>query len=288
MTDGDALLRAVLEAPDDDAPRLIYADWLEESATAGDPCPRSGTYPSYLPCGKPCPVCRGENVIPDGRRERAEFIRVGCELARTQWVLAPGWMGGAGGKVPADVSKYDALRRRERELFRGRHDWLGVRPPATSSRTGDTTLTIIDGDGDRMKAEFYRGFAGALISTTADFLRWAPTVFKAHPVTFVRLADREPWDDNHVDSGSAAVWYTVRRDDYEGRSPYHPASDVPHALWRLLAGALDVDRRTKMYRTADAAHLALSAACVAYGRSRANLPPLSAYPLPVPIPPPAR
>src|SRR5262249_53807530 len=33
MTD-DALLRAVLAAPDDDAPRLVYADWLEER---GDP-----------------------------------------------------------------------------------------------------------------------------------------------------------------------------------------------------------------------------------------------------------
>ena len=31
---GAALLRAVLEAPDDDAPRLVYADWLDEQ---GDP-----------------------------------------------------------------------------------------------------------------------------------------------------------------------------------------------------------------------------------------------------------
>ena len=30
MTDGEAILRSVLLAPDDDAPRLIYADWLEE------------------------------------------------------------------------------------------------------------------------------------------------------------------------------------------------------------------------------------------------------------------
>ena len=46
--DADALLRAVLAAPDDDAPRLIYADWLDEH---GDPA-------------------------------RAEFIRVQVELAR--------------------------------------------------------------------------------------------------------------------------------------------------------------------------------------------------------------
>src|SRR5262245_23073250 len=43
----EAFLRSIIEAPDDDAPRLVYADWLEEN---GDP-------------------------------ERAEFIRVQCRLA---------------------------------------------------------------------------------------------------------------------------------------------------------------------------------------------------------------
>jgi len=43
------LLQAVLDAPDDDTPRLIYADWLEEH----------------------------------NQPERANFIRVQCELART-------------------------------------------------------------------------------------------------------------------------------------------------------------------------------------------------------------
>jgi uncharacterized protein (TIGR02996 family) len=50
MPDADTFLRAVLEKPDDDAPRLIYADWLDEN---GDP-------------------------------ERAEFIRLQCALAARQ------------------------------------------------------------------------------------------------------------------------------------------------------------------------------------------------------------
>jgi uncharacterized protein (TIGR02996 family) len=45
-----AFLSDILEYPDDDAPRLIYADWLEEH----------------------------------GQPERAEFIRVQCELARME------------------------------------------------------------------------------------------------------------------------------------------------------------------------------------------------------------
>jgi uncharacterized protein (TIGR02996 family) len=48
MHDRDALLRAIIENPDDDAPRLIYADWLDEH---GDP-------------------------------DRATFIRLQCELGR--------------------------------------------------------------------------------------------------------------------------------------------------------------------------------------------------------------
>jgi uncharacterized protein (TIGR02996 family) len=58
MTQDDAFLQAIVDAPDDDTPRLIYADWLEER---GDP--------------------------------RGEFIRVQCQLAKLdeadpkQWAL---------------------------------------------------------------------------------------------------------------------------------------------------------------------------------------------------------
>jgi len=67
MSDAAALLAAIRAAPDDDAPRLIYADWLEEH----------------------------------GQRERAEFIRVQCELARND---SP------------------TLRQREAELLAEHHD----------------------------------------------------------------------------------------------------------------------------------------------------------------------
>lgn len=49
MTDHDALLVAILSHPDEDTPRLIYADWLQENGDA----------------------------------DRGEFIRIDVELART-------------------------------------------------------------------------------------------------------------------------------------------------------------------------------------------------------------
>jgi uncharacterized protein (TIGR02996 family) len=47
VNDGEALYRAILESPEDDAPRLLYADWLDEH----------------------------------GDVKRAEFIRLQCELS---------------------------------------------------------------------------------------------------------------------------------------------------------------------------------------------------------------
>lgn len=76
-----ALLAAVLANPEDDACRLIYADWLDEQ----------------------------------GRCEQAEFIRLQCELARlkpphTQFLDNPT-------AYPDCGCYYCALRRRERELL---------------------------------------------------------------------------------------------------------------------------------------------------------------------------
>lgn len=50
MTDGELLLAAILEHPEEDTPRLVYADWLEEN----------------------------------GEGERAEFIRVQVKISKTR------------------------------------------------------------------------------------------------------------------------------------------------------------------------------------------------------------
>src|SRR4051794_12921603 len=51
MSDAQGLLAAICDQPEDDAPRLVYADWLEEHGQADD-------------------------------RARAELIRVQCAAAR--------------------------------------------------------------------------------------------------------------------------------------------------------------------------------------------------------------
>ena len=109
MTDHDALLAAILAAPEDDAPRLIYADWLEEH----------------------------------GQADRAAFIRVGCEAARLDSLCSKSKSGETctydedecivcGVEKPSNLN---ALRRRERDLLLKRDEfvprwagWFGLPP----------------------------------------------------------------------------------------------------------------------------------------------------------------
>jgi uncharacterized protein (TIGR02996 family) len=75
MSDRVPFLRAICESPLDDAPRLVFADWLDERGDAADAA-------------------------------RAEFIRVQCELAREP--PAPGrWS-------PLHLRQLDLLRDHER------------------------------------------------------------------------------------------------------------------------------------------------------------------------------
>lgn len=91
MDDGHALLKSILEQPEDTVARLVYADWLEENAgyMSCGICRGSGRGKPLvrrLPHGEhryeprpPCHNCNGSGRTSDGAREQAEFIRVQCE-----------------------------------------------------------------------------------------------------------------------------------------------------------------------------------------------------------------
>jgi uncharacterized protein (TIGR02996 family) len=142
MTDRDALIRCILESPNDDLPRLIFADWLEEH----------------------------------GEAARAEFIRVQCELARTNPVIVElvGSMSSRKWEAP-EYRRVDELRRRERELWdsTGSYRWFGdewlgwVLGPGVNHRT-------------RQSGNLTRGFISSISCSWSDFIRvresliWSP------------------------------------------------------------------------------------------------------------------
>lgn len=129
MPDADALLAAVLADPADDFPRLVFADWLEEHGDA----------------------------------DRAEFIRLQCELAGT-----------------ADPPL--AARARERTLLATR---------------GAGWLAPLRADGEPLAGkgthgQFVRGFVEVVWMPAAVFLRRADRLFARTPARELRVTRADP------------------------------------------------------------------------------------------------
>lgn len=167
------LLGEVCSAPDDDIPRLVLADWLEEH----------------------------------GQSERAEFVRVQCELAAAVPPVGvkdrpTDLLGGQGrvfhkrGRESAWGKRQAFLRRRERELWGMSLGWTWPFEGAINW--------------------FSRGFASSLTCTAADWLAHADALAwhqdhstaacppTAQPITKVVLTtvpdfhfDDYPWATNN-------------------------------------------------------------------------------------------
>lgn len=163
MTHEEAFLRAILEAPDDDTPRLVFADYLEE--TGRDPA-------------------------------RAEFVRVQIELAGLphpgpgHLPTAPALMKTrAGGSLvddsdPPCACDFCRRKRREQGLLPAMHCRAIVRVGYVWGLDLDFPCPC--------PWEFRRGFVETVTLPAALFLEHAAALFAAAPVTEVRLTDREP------------------------------------------------------------------------------------------------
>jgi uncharacterized protein (TIGR02996 family) len=117
MSDSAALLAAIRTHPDEDAPRLVYADWLEEH----------------------------------DQPERAEFIRVECETARTD----------------RDSPMYPQLLRRSGQLSaRNAARWFG---PLADDDVVDHIIT-------------QRGFIDCVVLPADGFAAHAEIIFAHAPV----------------------------------------------------------------------------------------------------------
>lgn len=159
MTDRQAFIDAIIAQPDDDLPRLIFADWLDEQ----------------------------------GEGERAEFIRVQCELATFDGKM-PDYVDGLN-----KVQRYNAILCRERELlFRERSinqsggdtDWFiqdvsipgGLPTHAVRLANGnDVPVSII------LKHSWIRGFVEQITCSWSDWQRHADAIRSATPLRKVRL-----------------------------------------------------------------------------------------------------
>lgn len=168
----EPFLAAICATPEDDGPRLIYSDWLEERGDA----------------------------------ERAEFIRVQCKLARLdprpmRTMIARIDRGEvqqnsdeAKGSILAQAA-YDDLEKRERELL----------PIVIES----CKLTVSGPGGDwswlpQKQSIFRRGFVDEYTTDAEFWMVVGDAILAAHPVQVVRLTtwpDTAMWDQIAKDFG---------------------------------------------------------------------------------------
>lgn len=283
MTDADALLASILAYPEDDLPRLVFADWLDEN----------------------------------GEHERAEFIRIGCELLVTpeyvqEYVTAAydtffGELAIEPRNCNVRNRQYDLLRRRERELLRensGR--WFSIGKYAACSvwdHSPTVRWRVPSSERDVMTADHSRGFIEAVRLPLAEFLggecsrcrglagNWneesgdfaatcvackgtgrtdgiAKRLFTSQPITRVEFTDREPGQ-----YANTREWYWVRWTE----DVTYPMHTLPAEIFDRMAGESHTDQLgtvSKHYATEGHAIDALSDCLVRLGRSLANLRPL--------------
>ena len=254
MTDEAALMRAVLDHPHDDLPRLAYADWLEENAETAA-CGRCGgdrerswqepVYGGFVTVS--CPSCGGTGYVADARAERAEFIRVQCELARIGNPHPDSPKGSMCGDPACPCIRRWPLGVRERKVWAGHGRAAEWFPDIGMAVTiGQSVSDAAERAGLRV-AFIRRGFVEAVTLPLATFREHAAALFAAHPLLEVRLSDAVVYPSGGNDTYylGGLGWFPVK---YWGR-----LENLPSRL-----AVLD----------------AASAVCVAWGRERAGLAPV--------------
>ena len=85
MTDREALLAAIHAAPDDDLPRLVYADWLEENAGAVSPIERKSAGERAAFIRAQIEAARAEPLSPAAREAEERARRLLTDTHREAW-----------------------------------------------------------------------------------------------------------------------------------------------------------------------------------------------------------
>lgn len=255
MTDGERLLRRILECPEDDAPRLIYSDWLEEQGR--DASARFVRSQIWKDTARTVPLSYIDPVI-----ERIMGVQ-------------PHQMSNSGCKVEAIVAATGqsttlAIYRRGfvKEVRLTCAAFVGGRCEACGGR-GVLYQTM---PPDSCGCPECGGTEDT--SGTGRIEGVASELFQRHPITGVRLVDKKPHSD---DRNPTCGWWP------EGfLSAHGTPHDIPKELhdnlrdWEPTPRPFNNNQNGwRFYKSESDANAALSRACVAYGRQLAGLPPLT-------------
>jgi uncharacterized protein (TIGR02996 family) len=181
VSEEDGFIQAILGDPDDDTPRLVFADWLEERGE-----PRA----EFIRAQCALAERRGDRVraafMSLGQNLRAEHERAPGGLIR-DWLVRHNYqIQNALTRLPAD-EKLAALQTRERELL-AEHELAWVGPihgwvvPETYGQMGEE---FERGPG----WQFRRGFIESVFMDPSVFLTVAAHLFRLAPIREVTFLD---------------------------------------------------------------------------------------------------
>jgi uncharacterized protein (TIGR02996 family) len=296
LTDQQAFLAAINDAPDDMTIRLAYADWLEERREV--PCWNCnglGRISNIVLHDYPCGECSGHGTIltgtiarsqriycavqailadPDsdeprlrcaelfermGEKDRGEFIRVQCELAKADpcpfTIYRPEWETennplkkyvfglGPEPKPSCGWCSTCLLKQREKELSSNCngicHDCRWHAP-------------LVHNHGHAWG--FERGFIKEVRTTLSEWLAHGEAICREHPVSTVTVTDRRPGYVERDPGFNCWTWFND-----ESRPCL---STIPRKIWELIPHG--------WFPTEEDAILALPCACLAWARAKAK------------------
>ncbi len=152
MTTHPGFLAAIIAEPHEDVHRLVYADWLEEQ----------------------------------GEADRAEFIRVQCELEAKR---------PRNPFVPEEMGRLEYLSKRERELIILLMKTENIPFAINDSYSGDGIYVTVPAESSTFAVRVYtRGFVSDITCTAANWLVHADTLTAAQPIERVTLTT---WPEMH-------------------------------------------------------------------------------------------
>jgi uncharacterized protein (TIGR02996 family) len=251
VTEGEQLLRAVLEEPGDDTVRLVYADWLEENGR--------GKEAAYIRNG--VAICHPERLNPEhdmgaGWDGIIDFITQYPPADRNHCPLCRAISHQRGHPftraLAADVG----------DIFGKPADWSGRKDPGVPNYVG---------------VRCRGGFVAEVTTTAAQFTEEvARSLFSRHPVTAVCLTDARPSEDSAIGSTRVGWHLAEQTEDVDETDPgmgYIPLR-IFERLTRMVSSPVDAyNLGLAVYQREADARGDLSDACCLWGRSLVK-PPL--------------
>ena len=285
MTDHDAILRRVLENPACDTARGALADWHDDAGQAdraefirvqcrlaiiGRLTPKHGLSGGWSRPFMYSPPAHLDESIGHQKRER-ELWRTAQPRLTDFVACLDGSSDAVSRSGPADTPLAVVRRGLVAEVRLTLAGRAGG-PCRRCHGRGVTSAEWVAGQGGRPDVPCPGCSQAGETRGTGRTEGVARSLFERHPVTAVRLVDREP--DLLGSNGDGYCWST-----YRGLRQFADTATLPPSLYRHLVGGYEEGESGhfwRIYPTADVAHAALSAAAVAWGRGLVGLPPLHA------------